>query len=106
MYVPVTGAAGFIATEVIRALLAAGHQVRALDALIPSVHPAQTVPAFPNDVEFVHGDVRDADTVAAALWGIDVVCHHAAMVGRARRSWTPPSTPPAMTSAPRYCSPR
>jgi dTDP-L-rhamnose 4-epimerase len=84
MHVLVTGAAGFIATEVIRALLAAGHQVRALDALIPSVHPAQTVPAFPNGVEFVYGDVRDADTVAAALRGIDVVCHHAAMVGRGK----------------------
>jgi dTDP-L-rhamnose 4-epimerase len=84
MQVLVTGGAGFIAGAVIEALLAAGHEVRALDALIPSVHPGQREPELPAGVRFVRGDLRDAATVAAALRGVDVVCHQAAMVGRGR----------------------
>jgi len=50
--------------------------------LIPSVHSAP--PSFPPDVEFVNGDIRDDDTLRAALRGIDAVSHHAAVVGRGR----------------------
>ncbi|MFE5123433.1 NAD-dependent epimerase/dehydratase family protein [Streptomyces sp. NPDC056669] len=82
MRVLVTGGAGFIGTRVVDALLAAGHEVRVLDALIPSVHSGP--PAPPPDVEFIQGDIRDDDTLRSALRGVDAVSHHAAMVGRGR----------------------
>ena len=79
MLVLLTGGAGFIGSHVAEALLTAGHGVRVLDSLLPAVHPG--APAVPPGAEFVRGDVRDAAAVAAALSGVDVVCHQAAMVG-------------------------
>ena len=82
MRVLVTGGAGFIGSHVVEQLTATGHEVRVVDALLPCVHPGGASP-FSADpgFEFVHGDVRDPDTVASALRGVDVVCHLAAMVG-------------------------
>jgi dTDP-L-rhamnose 4-epimerase len=80
MNVLVTGGAGFIGSHVVDALLAQGHRVRVLDALLAQAW-ADSVPDLPPDVEFVHGDVRDHDTVRRCLDGVDVVSHHAAMVG-------------------------
>ena len=68
----VTGGAGFVGSHVVDALVQAGHGVRVLDAAGAHPHPC---------AERVAGDVRDAGTVAAALRGIDHVCHQAAMVG-------------------------
>ncbi|MEU7834264.1 MULTISPECIES: NAD-dependent epimerase/dehydratase family protein [unclassified Nonomuraea] len=81
MRVLVTGGAGFIGTRIVEALREQGHEVRVLDALLPAVHGGR-LPDFPDDVEFIHGDVRDPGTVEAAISGVDVVCHQAAMVGR------------------------
>ncbi|MDH2427226.1 NAD-dependent epimerase/dehydratase family protein [Sphaerisporangium sp. TRM90804] len=78
-----TGGAGFIGTHVLSALLAEGHEVRIIDALLPNVHRVRP-PEPPAGVEFVHGDLRDPEVVAAALRGVDVVCHQAALVGRGR----------------------
>ncbi len=76
----VTGGAGFIGSHVVDALLARGDEVRVLDWLHPAAHAAR--PGYLDAAaEFVHGDVRDGATVAAALHGIDHVCHQAAMVG-------------------------
>jgi dTDP-L-rhamnose 4-epimerase len=82
MRVLVTGGAGFIGSHVVSKLADAGQQVRVLDALLPLVHPGGVRPfsAGPG-LEFTHGDVRDPETVDAALRGVDVVCHLAAMVG-------------------------
>jgi dTDP-L-rhamnose 4-epimerase len=82
MRVLVTGGAGFIGSHVVEALVSAGHEVRVLDALLVCAHPGG-VPPFGDDpgFEFIHGDVRDAPTVDAALVGVDAVCHLAAMVG-------------------------
>jgi dTDP-L-rhamnose 4-epimerase len=82
MRVLVTGGAGFIGSHVVKALASAGHEVRVLDALLPCVHPGG-IPPFSGDpgFEFVHGDVRDAQTVDDVLRGVSAVCHLAAMVG-------------------------
>ncbi|MFI8824785.1 NAD-dependent epimerase/dehydratase family protein [Streptomyces sp. NPDC053431] len=78
MRVLVTGGAGFIGSHIVTALTDAGHEPVVLDALLPSAHRATpVVPA----VEFRHADVRDPGAVAAALRGVDAVCHQAAMVG-------------------------
>jgi dTDP-L-rhamnose 4-epimerase len=84
MQVLVTGGAGFIGRQVVRALVDAGQDVRVLDALLPDAHPGQQPPAMPDGVEFIQGDVRDSETVASALRGVDLVSHQAAVVGRGR----------------------
>ncbi|MFJ1753573.1 NAD-dependent epimerase/dehydratase family protein [Kitasatospora sp. NPDC088134] len=81
MGILVTGGAGFIGSAVVGALLADGHEVRVLDALLPAVHPSGRPAAVPAGAEFRHGDVRDAAAVEAALDGVTAVCHQAAMVG-------------------------
>ncbi|WP_375389325.1 NAD-dependent epimerase/dehydratase family protein [uncultured Amnibacterium sp.] len=75
----VTGGAGFIGGAVVRAALARGDAVRVLDSLRGDVHAADA--AMPAGVEAVRGDVTDPEAVAAALDGVDVVCHQAAKVG-------------------------
>lgn len=64
----VTGATGYIGGRLVPELLQAGHRVRCL-ARSPGKlrdHP------WAGDVETVRGDVTDAESVAAALRGIDV----------------------------------
>ncbi|QNE76354.1 NAD-dependent epimerase/dehydratase family protein [Streptomyces finlayi] len=81
MRVLVTGGAGFIGSEIVRALVASGHEAVVLDALLPSAHMGGSAPAVPDGVRSVVADVRDREAVAGALAGIDAVCHQAAMVG-------------------------
>jgi dTDP-L-rhamnose 4-epimerase len=83
MHILVTGGAGFIGSHLADELLQHGHQVRALDLLTAQVHgPGRQRPAYLSaDVELIRGDVRDAQTVARALEGIDAVYHFAAAVG-------------------------
>ena len=76
----VTGGAGFIGSHIADALLARGDEVRILDTLHPAAHAGPPDYLHPG-AEFVRGDVRDGATVAAALQGIEHVCHQAAMVG-------------------------
>ena len=72
-----TGAAGFIGSRVGAVLRAAGHEVVAVDAMLPAAHGRDV--GLPRDCRRV--DIRDADALAPLLDGIDVVCHQAAMVG-------------------------
>lgn len=79
MKVLVTGGAGFIGSYTVDLLLARGHSVRVLDALLPPVHHAQQVPAYvPREVELHQGDVRDRAAWERALAGVDAVFHLAA----------------------------
>ncbi|MER6419605.1 NAD-dependent epimerase/dehydratase family protein [Streptomyces sp. NPDC001137] len=64
MRVLVTGGAGFIGSQVVRALEARGHE--------PVVYDVRADPA---------SDVRSPTAVRRALTGVDAVCHQAAMVG-------------------------
>jgi dTDP-L-rhamnose 4-epimerase len=75
----VTGGAGFIGSEIVRQALDAGWSVRVLDSLRADVH--ETAPTLDDRAEFVLGDVRDEETVARSLEGIDAVCHQAGKVG-------------------------
>ena len=81
MRVLVTGGAGFIGSHLADRLLAAGHEVRALDVLDPQVHPDGPPAYLDPQVELIVADVRDADAVGRALDGIDAVVHLAAVVG-------------------------
>jgi dTDP-L-rhamnose 4-epimerase len=88
MRILVTGGAGFVGRFLCRELLAQGHSVRVLDALLPQVHGEQPVADLrerrgrvPPEVEFVHGDVRDRTLVDRVLDGIEGVVHLAAEVG-------------------------
>lgn len=83
MKILVTGGAGFIGSHLVDALLADGHEVRVLDALVEQVHgPDAGWPAYlSGEAERIRGDVRDRDAVARALDGVDVVTHQAAAVG-------------------------
>jgi dTDP-L-rhamnose 4-epimerase len=78
MRVLVTGGAGFIGGHLVDRLLADGFQVRVLDILDPKVHPNGRPTYLPATVDFVRGDVTDAEAMAFALRGIDVVFHQAA----------------------------
>ncbi|EUA22455.1 NAD dependent epimerase/dehydratase family protein [Mycobacterium xenopi 3993] len=72
-----TGAAGFIGARVHAALQAAGHDVLAVDALLPAAHgPGAAAPPGCR-----HVDIRDAEALAPLLAGVDLVCHQAAVVG-------------------------
>ena len=83
----VTGGAGFIGSEVVRALNAhTGCKVRVLDSLTEQIHGGNPESSYlyqsiQNQCEFIRGDVRDFDTVASALEDVDYVIHLAAETG-------------------------
>jgi dTDP-L-rhamnose 4-epimerase len=77
----VTGGAGLIGSHVSDLLVREGWKVRVLDNLEPQTH-RRGKPAWINPkVEFTHGDIRDRETMAAALDEIDVIFHQAAYGG-------------------------
>ena len=79
MRVLVTGAAGFIGSHVVDALLEEECEVVGIDALIGPAH--ECVPELPAEVEFHRIDLRDADALEAIVRGVDAVSHQASMVG-------------------------
>ena len=76
----VTGGAGFIGSHVVAALIEAGHQVSILDSGHAAAHRAP-LPGQVAGAPLRRADLRDRAAVAAALAGVDVVVHQAAMVG-------------------------
>jgi dTDP-L-rhamnose 4-epimerase len=77
----VTGGAGLIGSHVTDLLLAEDWKVRVLDNLEPNTHK-RGKPAWINPAaEFIEGDLRDRDTITAALDKIDTVFHQAAYGG-------------------------
>ncbi|MGV0604805.1 NAD-dependent epimerase/dehydratase family protein [Mycolicibacterium sp. XJ1904] len=77
MRVLLTGAAGFIGARIHEALRDAGHDVIAVDAMLPAAHGPGAEP--PPDCRVV--DVRDASALAPLMKGVEAVCHQAAVVG-------------------------
>lgn len=70
----VTGGCGFIGSNLVPQLVESGHSVRVLDNL--STGRREYLEGV--DVELVEGDIRDVDTDARAVDGIDIVVHLAA----------------------------
>jgi dTDP-L-rhamnose 4-epimerase len=76
----VTGGAGFIGSHVVDALVARGHEVTVIDSFAPAVHP--THPDHLNGAaRYVEADVLDRGMLERELEGVDVIAHHAAVVG-------------------------
>jgi len=91
----VTGAHGFVASHLARALLERGDAVRVLDRPDPRLadvggprRSSLDLLGLRDEVELAEGDLRDAEAVAAAVAGCDSVFHLAAqtIVGVARES--------------------
>lgn len=76
----VTGGAGYVGSIATRELLAHGHEVRVLDALLYG--GTSLLDLYEHErFGFLRGDVRSRDDVARALEGMDAVVHLAALVG-------------------------
>ena len=73
----VTGGAGFIGSHIAEALVQRGDKVRVLDNL--STGFESNLAAIRDAVEFVEGDLIDADTVARVVEGVDCIFHEAAL---------------------------
>lgn len=95
MKVLISGGAGFIGSATAASLLARGHSVTVLDALIPQVHgPAADWPlSLMRTCRLIRGDVRNGDDWLRAIEGVQAVYHLAAETG----------TGQSMYSAARYC---
>ncbi|MCZ8036409.1 MAG: SDR family oxidoreductase [Paucibacter sp.] len=93
----VTGAAGFIGSNLVEALLLHGQTVRGLDNFATGYRrnldevQALVGPEAWARFEFVEGDVRDAAACDAAVSGVDHVLHQAAL-GSVPRSIADPVT--------------
>jgi UDP-glucose 4-epimerase len=75
----VTGGAGFIGSNLVAALTAAGERVRVLDNLatgrwehLEGIEPQSLI-------ERMEGDIRDPDVVARACRGVEILFHEAAL---------------------------
>ena len=85
----VTGGAGFIGSNLVAALTAAGERVRVLDSLATGRwEHLDGIPAQ-SRIERITGDIRDAAAVAAAAQGIEVIFHEAALGSVPRSVETP-----------------
>jgi UDP-N-acetylglucosamine/UDP-N-acetyl-alpha-D-glucosaminouronate 4-epimerase len=73
----VTGGGGFIGSNVVRALLARGDDVRVLDNF--STGSRANLAGLQHDVQLVEGDLRSYERVHAAVRGAEVVFHQGAL---------------------------
>ncbi|HEX9205998.1 MAG TPA: SDR family oxidoreductase, partial [Candidatus Deferrimicrobiaceae bacterium] len=77
----VTGGAGFIGSNLTRALLAAGHRVRVLDNFLTGKREnlAGLAEAHVGTFELVEGDIRDPAATRKAVEGVEYVLHQGAL---------------------------
>jgi UDP-glucose 4-epimerase len=93
----VTGGAGFIGSHVAAALAASGASVRVIDDL--STGYTENLEEIGGDFEFVRGSLNDADALARALGGVEVVFHEAAIPSVPRSVENPAETHRACAEA-------
>jgi UDP-glucose 4-epimerase len=74
----ITGGAGFIGSNLARKLSGIGEEVVVLDNF--STGKRENLDDLANRISVIEGDIRDADTVTAAMRNVDYVLHHAAVV--------------------------
>src|SRR2546421_456458 len=84
----VTGGAGFIGSNLVRALLLEGHDVRVLDNF--STGHRENLSDL--DIELVEGDLRSYERVATATRDVDFVFHQGALPSVPRSVQDPIST--------------
>ena len=77
-----TGAAGFIGSNLVRALLERGGTVRAIDSL--ATGRRSNLVDVEQQIEFIEADLRDPQAVSRAMEGVEVVFHQAALPSVAR----------------------
>jgi nucleoside-diphosphate-sugar epimerase len=77
----VTGGAGFIGSNLTRALLSAEHRVRVLDNFLTGKREnlAGLQDIYGDSFELIEGDLRNLDTVRRAVGGVDYVLHQGAL---------------------------
>jgi UDP-glucose 4-epimerase len=73
----VTGGGGFIGGHLVERLVAEGWSVRVLDDFSTGREP--NLAAVRDRIDLVRGDLRDADVLAKAVAGVEVVFHQAAL---------------------------
>ncbi|WP_028476679.1 NAD-dependent epimerase/dehydratase family protein [Nocardia sp. CNY236] len=73
MKVAVTGAAGYLGTNLLELLAARGHQITAIDRAIPAGTAA-------SNITWVRGDVLDPSSMRTALAGAEIVYHLVAVI--------------------------
>jgi UDP-N-acetylglucosamine/UDP-N-acetyl-alpha-D-glucosaminouronate 4-epimerase len=73
----VTGGAGFIGSHIVARLVALGHGVRVVDNL--STGKESNLTPVRDRIQFLRGDLCDAEVCAQAVGGVDIVFHLAAL---------------------------
>lgn len=83
MNILITGGAGFIGSNLSRALVSRGHRVTVLDNLSPQIHGEHSslLAGIQDQVRFLRGDVRNRGDWVTALEGQHAVVHLAAETG-------------------------
>lgn len=86
----VTGGAGFIGSNIVRALLCRGQRVRVLDNF--ATGRRANLAGLEREIELAEGDIRDLEAVRRGMVGVDCVIHQAALPSVARSLQDPLAT--------------